>query len=70
MIDRANDIFSKNDINIQISDQGLTHSDFLVIYNMGQTLEKEKLRELKLNEKDPECTFQPNYQKYVNEYFN
>jgi hypothetical protein len=49
MIERANDIFSKNDISIQIPEKGISHSDFLAIYNMGQTLEKEKLRELKLN---------------------
>jgi hypothetical protein len=44
MIERANNIFAKNSIDIQIPDKGLAHSDLLVIYNLGQNLEKEKLR--------------------------
>lgn len=38
MIDRANGIFAKNDINIKVPEKGLSHSDLLVIYNLGQNL--------------------------------
>lgn len=64
MIERANSIFAKNSIDIQIPEKGISHSDLLVICNLGQNLEKEKMREQKLCEKDPECTFQPNAEKY------
>lgn len=60
MIERANSIFAKNSIDIQIPDKGLAHEDLLVIYNLGQNLQKQKMREQKKQEKDPECTFQPN----------
>lgn len=40
MIEKANDIFAKNDINIQIPEKGLAHEDLLVIYNLSQNLEK------------------------------
>lgn len=53
MIERANSIFAKNSIDIQIPDKGLAHGDLLVIYNLGQNLEKEKMREQKKQEKDP-----------------
>lgn len=38
MIERANSIFAKNSIDIQIPDKGLAHEDLLVIYNLGQNL--------------------------------
>ena len=38
MIERANSIFAKNSIDIQIPDKGLAHGDLLVIYNLGQNL--------------------------------
>jgi len=44
MMGKANLIFAKNDINIQIPEKGLSHGDLLVIYNLSQNLEKEKLR--------------------------
>ena len=40
MIEKANSIFSKNNIDIQIVDKGITHEDLLVICNLGQNLEK------------------------------
>lgn len=40
MIERANNIFAKNSIDIQIPDKGIAHGDLLVIYNLGQNLEK------------------------------
>jgi ribosomal protein L22 len=63
MIEKVNDIFSKNKIKIAVSEKGLSHEDLLVIHNIGQNLEKEKMRENKLVEIDPECTFQPNFSK-------
>ena len=38
MIEKANNIFAKNAIDIQIPEKGLMHSDLLVIYNLGQNL--------------------------------
>jgi hypothetical protein len=38
MIERANSIFAKNSIDIQIPEKGLAHEDLLVIYNLGQNL--------------------------------
>lgn len=37
-MERASEIFAKNDINIEIPEKGLTHGDFLVICNLGQNL--------------------------------
>lgn len=38
MIEKANNIFSKNNMDIQISEKGLSHEELLVICNLGQTL--------------------------------
>lgn len=38
MINKANDIFSKNNIDIQLPEVGLSHEDLLVICSLGQNL--------------------------------
>jgi hypothetical protein len=38
MVEKANEIFAKNDINMQIPEKGLAHGDLLVIYNLSQNL--------------------------------
>jgi hypothetical protein len=70
MIDKTNTIFSENKIDIQLPKNGLSHEDFLVIHSLGQNLEKQKIRQLLQKSKDPECTFQPNAEKYPQELLN